>query len=204
MTSTIAHKDVCQGAYSIVPWAINCQMSYSSRSFVLEISHEVQKGVAWLQEGPCDVLDPVRHCCGEHKSLHIVGVVLFDFTHNLLDILLKTKVEHLISLVKHNHLQAAEVKIFALHMIDNSTARTHKNVNASPQMISLLVERGSSVHRKDLEFSFTVFQRLEFFGDLEGELAGRSQNHGQWLALSEKFLLAETFDHGKTEAERFS
>ena len=121
-------------------------MSHSSRSFVLEISHKVQKGVTWFQKGPCDVLDPVGNCGGEHKSLYIVGVVLFDFTHNLLDILLETKVEHLISLVEHNHLQAAEVKIFALHMIDNSTACAHKNVNASPQMIGLLVERGSSVH----------------------------------------------------------
>lgn len=121
-----------------------------------------------LQEGASNILDPVGDCGGEHESLHVMIDVLLYLSHDLLHVLFEAKIEHLVCLVEHYHLQAAEVEIFAFHMVDHTTTSAHKNVNSSPQMVGLFVETGASVNRQDLEFSLIVLQSFEFFGNLEG------------------------------------
>ena len=89
-------------------------------------------------------------------------------------------------------------------MIYDSTACSNKNVYASPELVCLIFNVGTSVDCKNIVFTVVLLEGVEFFGDLKGELSGWCQNHGQGLALAKSTFSSETRNHGQTKTESLS
>jgi hypothetical protein len=66
----------------------------------------------------------------------------------------------------------------------DASSGTNENINASPELVSLVVDGHSTVNGEHVIFSFRVFECIELFGNLQGQFAGGSQNHSEGFALT--------------------
>lgn len=133
-----------------------------------------------LEEDLGNFLDPGGNSGGEHEALELWVATLssFDCVHNLFDVLLEAKVEHLISLVKNGKSKTSEVKVSTLHVINDSTAGSDEDVDTTSKLVGLLIDVSATIDCQDIEFTLVVPEGVKFFGDLESKLSGRGQDHG--------------------------
>jgi len=71
--------------------------------------------------------------------------MLLDRPHDVLDILLKSEIQHDISFVQDCEPQLAKIKIFPLHVILDSTCGPNKNIDSTPQFLRLGVNVNTAV-----------------------------------------------------------
>ena len=131
-----------------------------------------------LQEDLGNFLNPLRDSGGKHETLELWRASTFDRVHNLFDVLLEAKVEHLISLVKNGKSKTSEVKVSTLHVINDSTAGSDEDVDTTSKLVGLLIDVSATIDCQDIEFTLVVPEGVKFFGDLESKLSGRGQDHG--------------------------
>ena len=89
-------------------------------------------------------------------------------------------------------------------MIYDSTACSDENVDASPELVSLVFNVGASVDCQNIVFTVILLEGVQFFRDLEGKLSCWGQNHGHRLALAKSAFSSETRNHGQTKAKSLS
>jgi len=149
-----------------------------------------------LKESPGNVLDPRGDRGGEHEALELRQASAFDRVHNLFDVLLEAKVEHLISFVENSKLKARKVKVSAFHVIHDSATGSDEDVDTTSELVGLLIEASATIDSQNVVFTLVVPEGAEFFGNLESELSSRGQYHSLGFSLAKGTLLSETRDHG--------
>lgn len=102
-------------------------------------------------------MHPLWNCGGEHQTLQITWTCSLNRSHDLLDILFETKVQHDISFIEDGIFKLTEVKIFPIHMVLNTTSGANKNIDTSAQLRCLTVDVNTSVYRKHVILIGTVF-----------------------------------------------
>ena len=179
-------------------------MLHLLRGFVLEVSHKVNTAMSRFEHVASHILDPSWDSGGEKKGLDILWSLLFDSVDDLLDMFHEAHVEHLVSLVEDDILHAGEVEVLPLHMVDDATTSTYKNIDTAFQLVNLIVHGGASIDSQYIVFSVVVFEGVGFLANLVGQLTSGSQDHGHWFALSKLLVLSESLNHGQTESEGFA
>lgn len=111
--------------------------------------------------------------------------MLLDGSHYLLDFLLESQIEHAISFVEHCVSEARKVEILSLHVVLDASSGTNENIDASPELVGLVVDRNATVNGEHVKFSFRVFECIQLFGNLHGKLARWRKNHGKGFTLTE-------------------
>ena len=71
--------------------------------------------------------------------------MLLDRPHDVLDILLKSEIQHDISFVQDCEPQLAKIKIFPLLVILDSTCGPNKNIDSTPQFLRLGINVNTAV-----------------------------------------------------------
>eukprot|EP00955_Chlamydomonas_euryale_P087087 364268-Chlamydomonas_euryale.AAC.9 len=132
-------------------------------------AHQVHHERALL-EALGDLLDPHGHSGAEEQRLALVGHVAQDLLH----VLLKAHVEHLIGLVQDGVAHGAQPQVAALDEVDHAARRAHHDVDTARQVLDLPADRGTAIHRHNLELGADP---LELARDLVGQLTRGREHH---------------------------
>ena len=73
-------------------------------------------------------------------------------------------------------------------MINNTSTSTDKDVNASPELIGLLINVTTTINSQHIILAVMVLQSLQFLSYLKSELSGGGQNHSLRLACPKEAL----------------
>ena len=115
----------------------------------------------------CNPHDFRRHRGGKENGLPLLGDVL----ENRFDILAEAHAEHLIGLVKDDHLEMIKLKCAAPHMVHHTPRRAHDDLSPTAQSGELPLDRLAAIDRHDLD-KWLVFGKFsDFIAGLYGELA---------------------------------
>ena len=170
-------------------------------SLVFQVSNKINTAVARFEHVACHVLDPLGNCGRKQKRLIIFRALFFDDPNNLLNLLLESHVEHLICFIKHHVFNIREVDISAVHVVDNSSTSTNKDVNPSSKLISLFIHRGTSIYCKHVVLPFVMLESICFFANLKGKFTSRCQYNWKWLSFAESLLGSESLYHWQAKAK---
>ena len=85
----------------------------------------------------------------------------------LVDFLLEALLQHLICFIENDCLNAAEVNVSSLDVIENSTARSHEEVDSASEGSGLVVDGNTSVDGQGLELIRVVLQSCQLILDLK-------------------------------------
>ena len=101
----------------------------------------------------------------------------------VLDVLGEAHVEHLVGLVEHDHLEAAQVQRAPVDVVERAAGRRHHDVDAAPERAELPADRLAAVDREHprAHVAPVAVHRL---GDLHRELARGHQDQRERLRLS--------------------
>lgn len=199
--TTINDQDVCECADAVLPGAVNGEMIHSTRCLVLQVLREINGLKLRRKELASHIFYPEGDGSREKKSLDVLWRLFFDIVHNLFYILLEAKLEHLVSLVQDDSSHVREVEVLSLNMVENSTSGANEDVNTPSELISLLVNRNTTVHSEDIVLLLIVLKCVELLRDLKSKLTSRRKYHALDLATAKCLALAEEFDGGKGEAK---
>ena len=147
------------------------------------------------QETLAQFADRLGHGGGEQDPL-AVRRALFQ---NKLDILAEAHVQHFVGLVQHDNPRLAQAQRAALQMIDNPARRAHDHLCALGKRPKLPLNGLPAVNRQNRNAPFVYGQFAQFFGYLNGQLAGRAK-HQRLHALAGSDL----FQNGQAERRRFA
>ena len=117
--------------------------------------------------------DVHRHRRREERNLDLARQVLED----VLDLLLEAAREHLISLIKDEHLQVVRLKEALFHHVVDSAGRADDDVDALLEDLDLVADNGAADAGVDLDAD-ELADGLHDEGDLLGELAGGCDHEG--------------------------
>ena len=140
-------------------------------------------------------LDLLGHGGAEEQRLAVFGDQLADPAQRVDE----AKVEHLIGLVEHQHFDFVEREGLLVDQIEQAAGRGNEDVGAAVQLVTVLVDRGATDDRMDLE----ARQRaviLRALGDLASQFTRRGEH--QHAAGFERRLLvgfAQPVDAGQHE-----
>lgn len=76
----------------------------------------------------------------------------------LVDFLFEALLQHLVGFIEHDCLNAAEVDVASLDVIENSSARSHEEIDSTSEGSGLVVDGNTSVDSQRLEFLRVVLQ----------------------------------------------
>lgn len=107
-------------------------------SFVLNILCEVEYHMIGSHVSSCNVLDPEWDCSRKHQNLELVISVLSTRRQNFFNFIFESKLEHLIGFIKNNTFEIAEVNVTSLHMIQNSSNSSNKNIDTMLKLPGLI------------------------------------------------------------------
>ena len=125
----------------------------------------------------------------------------FDGLHDLLDVLLEAKVEHLIGFVEGSELKVSEVEVASVHVIHNSTASSDKDVDSSSELVDLILHAGASIDCKHIVLIWGMLKEVELLGNLHSKLSRRGKDHSLGLSFAELTGVSQTSNHRKAETE---
>ena len=97
------------------------------------------------------------------------------------DTLGETHVEHLVRLVKHDVANGVEVRLAALHEVDETARCGHDNLCAVVQGLYLVADTGTSVDSHDVELWYVLGEVAQVVGYLQAQLAGWREDDGLCL-----------------------
>ena len=127
-------------------------------------------------------LDRLGHGGAEEQGLALLGGELADLAQGVDE----AEVEHLISLVEHEDLDAREVERLLVDQIEQAARGGDENVGAAVELVAILAHRGAADDALHLEARKRAII-LGAVGDLHREFAGRGQH--QHPARLERDLL---------------
>jgi len=89
-------------------------------------------------------------------------------------------------------------------VIEDSTCSTNENIYSLPELISLIINRDTSIDCENIVFIFVMFLGVKFLCDLKGKLSGRSKNHSLDFTVSQSLVLSQEFHERKRETKSLS
>ena len=122
--------------------------------------------------------DLARHGGREQRHLAVRRGLLEDLLH----VFGEAHAQHLVGLVQHQVLEFGQVQGTLGDVVDHTAGSTDNNLGAAAQAGELGAVGGAAVDGEDGEVIDVLGVRGEGLGDLERELAGRSQHQGLGLA----------------------
>ena len=87
----------------------------------------------------------------------------------------EAEVEHVVGLVQHQDLDAAELHGAVLHVVEQPAGRGDQHVDAARHRLGLPALRHAAEHQRGADAGMAAIG-AEAFGDLAGQLARRAQN----------------------------
>jgi hypothetical protein len=87
---------------------------------------------------------------------------LLDSSKNLIDVLLKTEFEHLISLVQDHSFDLTEVDVTTFDVVEHTAGRAYEKVHTLTQFSSLVIYRHSSIHCHSSKFIIMQLNFVQF------------------------------------------
>ena len=132
-------------------------------------------------------------CCAEHHQLTIRIGALNDLLH----VLDKAHLQHLIRFVKHHGVNAGQLDIAALHVIQQSSRRCNQKLRFTGERIHLLAKRLSTVDHGNLQ----PFDEMRKIGQLVADLLRQLTRWSQNDLLNARIVQIDILKHRDTEAE---
>ena len=113
-----------------------------------------------------DVSDPPGDSGREEANLKLVSALRLDLPEDLVNIFLESKLEHLVGLIQDDGLDAAEVDVTSLDVIQDTASGSDEEVNSASELSGLVLDRHTTVDSESLVFVLRVLQSREFSRDL--------------------------------------
>jgi len=137
----------------------------------------------------------------EEGNLDVVGEVLED----VLNLLLESAGEHLISLIEHEQLEVVRLHEASLHHVVDTSGGADNNVDATLlENTNVFLHDGSSDASVDLD-AHVLTDGVHDVGNLHGELTGGGDNEGLAMVRSgELGVSLDRLKHGNTESSGFT
>lgn len=85
----------------------------------------------------------------------------FHLAEDLVNVLLESELEHLISLIKHNSLDLTEIDVAPLNVVENAPSCSHEEINAAAQFTRLVFDADAAINGKRREFILHILQLLK-------------------------------------------
>lgn len=208
-TSSVTHDDVSHGISSLIEWAVDGEMLYGFGSLDGCGFNQVNENSVWSNVSLRNIVEPGGNGGGEQKVLGFFDLdVIGDELVDLLDGLLETDLEHLISLIQNETEKLVELEGLSLVLVHDSSWGSDNDFDSVSEGIRLGADVSSSVDAGNSEFVGSVHQGLDFVGDLDGEFSrGEEDEHVGLLSsesLLEETLLSVLLNKWERKGESFS
>ena len=142
-------------------------------------------------------VDPRRHGRREQRGLP----VLRSFAQYQLDVLGEAHVKHLVGLVEHDDLKAAQVQRSPGDVVERAPGRRHHDVDATVKRTQLPADRLPAVDRQH-PHAHVAPVAVHRLGDLYRELARGHEDQGEHPRLPAP--AGDPLEHGKREGGRLA
>ena len=142
-------------------------------------------------------VDPRRHGRREQRGLPILG----SFAQYQLDVLGEAHVKHLVGLVEHDDLKAAQVQRSPGDVVERAPGRRHHDVDTAVKRTQLPADRLPAVDRQH-PHAHVAPVAVHRRGDLYRELARRHEDQGEHSRLPAP--AGDPLEHGKREGGRLA
>lgn len=107
-------------------------MSDCPRGLVLKVGHQVYNLERLFHKDASYALHPLGDSSREHKALQFGWASLPDRSHNLLNVFLEAKVEHLIGLIQNRNFKVREVEVLPFNVVLDTPSGSYKEVDSLP------------------------------------------------------------------------
>ena len=118
----------------------------------------------------------------------------------MVDVLLEALLEHDISLIKDQRLEAIELNVASLDVIFDPTSGSNEKIDTIFELSGLIHNRNTTVDSDNSELLRVVLQLGELICDLNRKLASRCQHDRLNLAGAKKLVFAQVLDQGDAES----
>lgn len=88
---------------------------------------------------------PVGNSRGEETNLQILLALPFHVAQDLLNIFFKSKLQHLVSLVKNHSADLRKVDISTVQVVEHAARRAHKNFTTRFQVLGLVLNIDAAI-----------------------------------------------------------
>jgi hypothetical protein len=146
-------------------------MAHLFGSLVLQVLAEVDNSEVLAHVLVSDISHPPGDSGGEQANLKLVLISLFHTSEDLVDIFLKSELEHLIGFIENNRLNATEIDVASLKMVKDTTSSTNEEIDSTSEISGLVLDRHSTVDSKSTVFRLMMLQSTKFSRNLNNEIA---------------------------------
>lgn len=127
-------------------------------SLVLQILCQIDGFPIGSQIGVRKTLDPWRSGSWEQQELGKFLTLRSDSHQNFINILFEAHVEHGVGLIKNNALELIKFDVSPFDMVQDSAGGANENINSLSQLISLVVDVGTTIDCDDIKFFIMMLQ----------------------------------------------
>lgn len=120
-------------------------MLHCAGSLVLQVLAQVDDPQIAVHVLGGDIAHPARNGGRKETDLQARFALTFHRLQDFVDILLKAKLEHLVSFVENHSLDVGEVNVAPLNVIEHASSGTDEKVNAAAQFSRLVVDTDATV-----------------------------------------------------------
>ena len=110
----------------------------------------------------------------------------------------------MICLIQDNGLDGRKINISAVQVVEDAACGAHENFAAVAQLLSLLLNRDTSVHRRASVLHRIVLDLAENFRNLECELSRWAKHDCLRLARRYKVVLSQVLNHWQGKGQSFA
>ena len=141
-------------------------MRHGFGGLVLQVLAQINHSEVLAHVLVSDISDPPGDSGREEANLKLVSALRLDLPEDLVDIFLESKLEHLVGLIQDDGLDAAEVDVTSLDVIQDTASGSDEEVNSASELSGLVLDRHTTVDSESLVFVLRVLQSGEFSRDL--------------------------------------
>lgn len=141
-------------------------MRHSFGGLVLQVLAQVNDSEVLAHVLVRDISDPPGDSGREQANLKLVSTLRLDLPENLVDVFLESELEHLVGFIEDDGLDAAEVNVSSLDVIQDTSSGSDEEVDSASELSGLVLDRHTTVDSESLVLVLRVLQSGEFSGDL--------------------------------------